>query len=151
MPDKDIDKQGIAKRLTKLMEALGFKNERQWAIAMGYDRPDNLYNATKGVNMPGVPLLTIISNKFENANIGWVLSGRGVMLFDNEKSGTPKAPDLNLLTQIENYANGILFSLHELKQEPHGVFQPGTNVIPAAVQTVKALDKKKTDKRLRGK
>lgn len=80
MAGKSIDTQAIANRFKVLMRQLGFDNPREMAIAMGYDRPDNLYNAVNGDRMPGVPLLIDVSNKFENANINFVLTGKGNVL-----------------------------------------------------------------------
>lgn len=90
-----------------------------------------------------------VSSQYK-VRLGWLLEGEEPM-YAHEKSGTNKAPDHHLLTQIEDYANGILVSLHELKKEHQDVFQPGTNVVPGSVQRAKTLDKKKTDKRPEGK
>lgn len=151
MAAKDIDTQLIASRLINLMKALGFKNELQWSAALGYERADNLYNATNGERMPGVALLADISNKFENVNVGWILSGKGTMLYENEKSGPLQVPD-QLLTQIEDHANSILFSLDLLRKKPLVVPGKETTAHPRGfVQRANTSDKKKTEKRPKGK
>jgi hypothetical protein len=86
MAGKSIDIQAIAERFKILIKSLGFENPREMSIAMGYERPDNLYNATNGDRMPGVPLLVDVSNVFENANINWVLTGKGKVLFDQQSN-----------------------------------------------------------------
>jgi hypothetical protein len=121
MPIKVVDTQSIADRIKILMRALGFDNERKMAVAMGYERPDNIYNATKGERMPGIPLLIDLSNTFENANIGWILTGRGEMLFaGKKKSSIEKMPD-PLLTLFAQEIQNMQSSLNKLSKAIPGI------------------------------
>jgi hypothetical protein len=127
MATKEVDKQAIADRLKKLVKALGYENPREMSMDMGYERPDNLYNAMNGDRMPGIPLLIDISNRFKNANVIWVLTGKGEPLLEGvlelqegekgyrKKSGLYERPDY-LPTLLKNEIEVIRASLDKLSQ-----------------------------------
>lgn len=125
MSDEKTEIQLIAERLISLMNALGYANEREWGFALGYERPDNIYNATSGKRMPGVKLLIDISKRFEMVNLGWVLTGKGGM-YRKEKSG-PDEPD-HLRTLLDAEIKNIEASLQRLKSDLHVFPDPGINV-----------------------
>jgi hypothetical protein len=140
MAISEIEK-GIGKRLELLtIEIKMGKRDFSNSIGINESQFTRMVKGTSGIS-PKV--VFDVSSKY-NVSYEWLMEGNGE-IFAKEKSGPVKKPDL--LTQIENYADGILISLRELKKEHQDAFQPGTNVNPGAVQRANTLDRKKTEKR----
>jgi hypothetical protein len=140
----------------RLLSFLSSKNisqgkfEKQAGLSNGF-----VNNIGDGISTQS---LIKILEAFPELSATWLLTESGTMILQDtlelaegdlgykKKSGTTPVPD-HLLTQIENYANGILLSLQELKKGPPDVFQRGTNVIPGSAQPAKKQDKTKTNKK----
>lgn len=65
-------------RLMQLANYQGIKNPNELADALGYKSPEKLYRLQRDNNAsPSFAILTDISNLFENADIRWLVTGRG--------------------------------------------------------------------------
>lgn len=92
MPELGEEIQQMADRLKTIMKAVGYETPAKLAAALGYVRPDNIYNAISGERMPGIPLLVDLSNKFENVNINWLLTGKGAMIIGEKYKPSNQLP-----------------------------------------------------------
>lgn len=72
-------------RLSKLSENKGFKSINKFALdGLNYSASEKLNRLKKENTNPSVEILLDISNKFEDANIDWLLTGKGEMLCNSE-------------------------------------------------------------------
>jgi hypothetical protein len=83
-------------RLTQLAQIKGFKSINKFALnGLNYSSSEKLNRLKKEKTNPSVEILLDISNKFEDINIDWLLTGKGEML---------KSTGLNAAAeQTENY------------------------------------------------
>ena len=72
------------KRLLQIIEYQGFKNLNDFALnGLKYDSSSKLNRLKKENTSPSVEILLDISNKFQNINLDWLLTGKGEMLKSN--------------------------------------------------------------------
>lgn len=110
-----IDKQLIADRLKELMKASGLTSGKELGAALGYKRPDNIYNVLNAENAPGIALLADLSNKFESLNVGWLLGGEGPMFFNSALPKQEKAGPA-LISKEETFLLDLYASLDRKAQ-----------------------------------
>lgn len=85
----------LVARLNEYMKALGI-NTRKLSIDLGYDQPEKLYRLFRDKNAkPSIDIIEDISNKFDDLNLQWLLTGKGEMLI--KQGNTPlSSPGFNL-------------------------------------------------------
>jgi len=77
-------------RLKQVLELKGFKNLRTFAIdGLGYRSYEKLNRLKDGTKKPGYQILLDISNKFENINLNWLITGKGEILLTNSNQQQP--------------------------------------------------------------
>ncbi len=80
-------------RLSQLSENKGFKSINKFALdGLNYSSSEKLNRLKKENTNPSVEILLDISNKFEDVNIDWLLTGKGEMLRNVEE----KSIEINL-------------------------------------------------------
>jgi hypothetical protein len=71
----------LFKRLLQIIEYQGFKNLNDFALnGLNYDSSSKLNRLKKENTSPSVEILLDISNKFQNINLDWLITGKGEML-----------------------------------------------------------------------
>ena len=77
------EKSTFFERIMYISKNQGYKNITEFAKnALGYDSPQKILRLKDEINKPSVNILIDISNKFENVNINWLLTGHGHPLND---------------------------------------------------------------------
>ena len=70
----------LVERLTEFMN-LRKVNTRKLSIELGYESPEKLYRLFRDKNAkPSIDIVEDISNKFDELNIEWLLTGKGEMI-----------------------------------------------------------------------
>ncbi len=68
----------LFERILYLIESKGLKNVAGLADKMGYSSPQKIYRLKQGKNFkPSYDIVKDFSNKFEDLNLRWFLSGEG--------------------------------------------------------------------------
>ncbi len=68
-------------RIMQFADYKGFKNPSEFAKkGLGWTSSEKINRLKKENNKPSVDILIEISNKFEDINLGWLLTGKGEML-----------------------------------------------------------------------
>lgn len=75
------------KRIEELIKYQGIKNVNVFAKDyLKYDSAEKIYRLKNENKLPSFEILQDISNKFENINIDWLVTGRGEMLRNSSKN-----------------------------------------------------------------
>jgi hypothetical protein len=75
----------IFDRIVQLSDIKGFRSIPDLAAYMGYDSPEKLYRLKRKLDaMPSADMVTDFSNKFEDLNLRWLLTGEEPMLIDTK-------------------------------------------------------------------
>lgn len=90
----------INQRFELLLKALNH-NPNSFAVALEYPSNTKIQRLTKEPNKPSIDILNDISNKFDNVNIDWIVTGKGEMF----KS---KAADPDALKKCEDEKNRLV-------------------------------------------
>ncbi len=67
----------IFERVLILIEAKGIKNVAELADIMGYASPQKIYRLKRDHCKPSFDILEDFSNKFDDLNIRWFITGKG--------------------------------------------------------------------------
>lgn len=71
----------FAKRLSYLLDLKGIKNPNEFGKTLGYSNSEKIIRLFRDPNnKPSYEILEDITNKFEDINANWLLTGRGNML-----------------------------------------------------------------------
>lgn len=74
-------------RIMQFADYKGFKNPSEFAKkGLGWTSSEKINRLKKENNKPSVDILIEISNKFEDINLGWLLTGKGEMLKTSTQS-----------------------------------------------------------------
>jgi hypothetical protein len=60
-----------------------------FAISLGHQQSNTVRNAVAGRSMPSVKLLQDLHRVYDRINMDWLITGRGSMMVDDEKSTSP--------------------------------------------------------------
>jgi len=73
------------KRIESLSKRAGYKSINDLAKnGLGYNSSEKLNRLKKPNTKPSVDILIDISNKFENINMNWLLTGKGSVFFEDK-------------------------------------------------------------------
>lgn len=93
----------FSERLRYLIEIKGYKNANEFAKGLEYASPEKLYRLIRDPeNMPSSEILIDISNKFEDINIGWLITGKGDVFVTPNMTPNMTPNDLVRQTDIGN-------------------------------------------------
>jgi len=111
----------FCERLASLMAELGYVNRQQSKFAQDIDIPQSTLNEVlKGKKEPKLKLLISITNKFQNVNLNWLITGQGEMFLQEPVKQTNNVvlmEHLKIIPQFKNpeLAKEINFGLLELE------------------------------------
>ena len=75
----------IYSRLLQIVEYKGFKSINDFAKnGLGYSSSEKLNRLKKENTSPGFDIIQDITNKFEDINMNWFVSGKGEMLYNKD-------------------------------------------------------------------
>jgi hypothetical protein len=60
-----------------------------FGISLGYDQSSTVRNAVAGRSTPNIKLLQDLHRVYDRINVDWLITGRGSMMIDDEKSTSP--------------------------------------------------------------
>ncbi len=143
-----VNKEGLKNvfylRLREFYKSLGYKNDRAFSVnALGYNGSEKINRLKKDGNKPSIDILKDISNKFENFNLHWYITGKGEMLLsDNENcsSAPPSSSELTLesldleIKRKDFEIKGLVIELTELKEEVEDLKKFALNVLKEEVK-----------------
>lgn len=111
------------KRLLQLSEYKGFKSVNKFALdGLNYSSSEKLNRLKKENNNPSFEIILDISNKFEDVNLNWLITGKGEMIGES------------ILTATD--ANEIFKVLHE----PPTEYESKAEVLQAHKKTIEVLE-----------
>jgi hypothetical protein len=80
------EKSTFFERIMYVSQIQGFKNVTEFAKnGLDYNSPQKILRLKEGENKPSIDIILDISNKFENVNISWLMTGKGAPLTDEKK------------------------------------------------------------------
>ena len=106
-------------RLSQLSEIKGFKSINKFALdGLNYLSSEKLNRLKKENTNPSVEILIDISNKFEDVNIEWLLTGRGEMLRSvAEKNIEINPTDKKLIASLEKNVAMLEENLKQCREQ----------------------------------
>lgn len=110
-----IKKSNIFDRILQIIEYYDIKNvtvfAKEW---LGYDSAEKINRLKKENNKPSVDILLDISNKFDEIDAGWILTGEGEMLkapaIQTKKNDCPECNEVQIL---KTHISGLEKQLQE--------------------------------------
>lgn len=106
--------QTFFKRLVYVFEKQGFKNLNDFALnGLKYDSSSKLNRLKDDKNKPSIEILLDISNKFENVNLDWLITGRGNSELKNPNQQEVENKQLPVEEPIEKYKSDLIEVLKE--------------------------------------
>lgn len=86
-------------RTLRISSFYGYSGIPELAKALGYASPEKLYRLKKENTKPSVDILQDLSNKFEDLNLAWYITGNGSMHIDT-KVAKDDTRDLDIRTNL---------------------------------------------------
>lgn len=87
MQEKSIKKSNFFERLEQIIDYYGVKNVNDFAINyLGYKSSQKINRLKEENTSPSFEILNDITNKFENLNPGWLLTGKGKMINEDQEA-----------------------------------------------------------------
>lgn len=86
-------------RTLRISSFYGLSGIPELAKELGYSSPEKLYRLKKPGTKPSVDILQDLSNKFEDLNLSWYITGKGSMHLDTKMQGKESA-DLDITSDI---------------------------------------------------
>lgn len=90
MRDKSIKNSNIFERIMQIIDYYDIKSINEFAVNhLGYKSSQKINRLKEENNSPSFEILNDISNKFEKINPGWLLTGRGQMINEDQADVSP--------------------------------------------------------------
>lgn len=106
--------QTFFKRLTYIFESQGFKNLNDFALnGLKYESSSKLNRLKDENNKPSIEILLDISNKFQNINLDWLITGRGNFELNKINQQDVEKNQHLVAEPTEDYKTDLIESLKE--------------------------------------
>lgn len=103
-------------RTLRLSVFYGYSGIPDLAKALGYSSPEKLYRLKKENTKPSVDILQDLSNKFENLNLSWYITGNGEMTLPSGsvslKTEVNTLADIDIKTPFDRTGSVNLYTDH---------------------------------------
>ena len=111
------------RRILQLSEYKGFKNISDFAKnGLQYASSEKINRLKKENNKPSFEILLDISNKFDDVNLNWLITGRGKLLIDDDSvheqnSTYGNSKDLDLIKSKDKIIELLESEMARMKDE----------------------------------
>ena len=97
MQTKLNENSNFFERTEEIAKNYGYDTITELARALGYASPEKLHRLKKENAKPSVDILQDLTNKFEDLNLSWYITGQGSF---NKKTTISAASDVDIITPI---------------------------------------------------
>lgn len=97
MQTKLNEDSNFFERTLRISSFYGYSGIPELAKALGYNSPEKLYRLKKENTKPSVDILQDLSNKFDDLNLNWYITGKGNMILGTKNSNL----DIDVITDLQ--------------------------------------------------
>lgn len=113
-------------RISNIMDFYGINSVKSFACDwLGYDSSEKINRLKKIGNNPSFEILNDISNKFDNINVEWLITGNGPMLKKNNQSKNDYSnlDNIGLIKDLIDKIGELSVQLGEQTKENEHLYQ----------------------------